>query len=164
MIFKKKQEVGTISPLLCWDVYASEFRHLVEKFKKEEEIQTLRFFAKQKGWVFDWDRLHNYRYQTVLLTGVDNRILWVGDGFHEMTGYPKMFAVGKSPQFLQGPGTTHEDKEAFKEKLRGGGEFTQRILNYRRDQTEYVCEVTVLPVMGSDQRTAAFLALESEVF
>ncbi|EON75644.1 Sensory transduction histidine kinase [Lunatimonas lonarensis] len=163
MIIKKKIEYGT-SPLFCWDVFACDTLELRTTLKKSQDVQELKFLAEKKGWEFDWERLFDYSYQTIVLTGVDNRILWVGDGFHEMTGYPKVYALGKSPQFLQGPGTREEDKESFKEKLLGGGEFTQRILNYRKDRSEYICEVTVLPIMGVDQSTAAFLALESEVF
>ena len=47
-------------------------------------------------------KIYNYDYDALVLSDKAHKIIWVSDGFKDMTGYTKKFAVGKKPSFLQG--------------------------------------------------------------
>lgn len=163
MISKNKNSVLITSPLFCWDVFAYESQLLRDRLKKQSEIRLLREISQRQGWAFEWNRLFQYNYQTIVLTGLDRNIIWVNEGFREMTGYPKGYAIGKSPRFLQGPETKESDKEQFRKSLSTGKVFKHRILNYRKDNSKYFCEITIIPLKDHFSGVTAYMALEREL-
>ena len=159
----KPVERRNFFPLLCWDVISSQRQLLVEVLRKNLDINELSDISEKKGWVFNWTELVDKSYDAIVVTDTNRKILWVNDGFKEMTGYPKSFALGRTPNFLQGKETNESAREAIRSKLSVGGSFTQQVINYKQDQSPYVCEITIYPVKNNRHEIAAFLALEREI-
>jgi PAS domain S-box-containing protein len=136
---------------------------MVNTWKKVLDINELSGISEKKGWVFDWDYLTDKDYDAIVITDTTRKILWVNDGFREMTGYPKSFALGRTPSFLQGKETREASRQAIRTKLSTGDSFTQQVINYKQDKSPYVCEITVYPVKNRQHEIAAFLALEREI-
>ncbi len=150
-------------PLMCWDVISSQRELMVQGLRKNLDINQLSDISEKKGWVFDWNELANKSYDAIVVTDTNQKILWVNDGFKDMTGYPKSFALGRNPNFLQGKETNQDSKNAIRSQLTVGDSFTQQVVNYKQDQSPYVCEITIYPVKNNRHEIAAFLALEREI-
>jgi PAS domain S-box-containing protein len=150
-------------PLLCWDVISSQRELMVEGLRKKLDINKLSDLSEKKGWVFNWKELVDKSYDAIVVTDTNRKILWVNDGFKDMTGYPKSFAIGRNPNFLQGKETNDSSRQAIRNKLSVGDSFTQQVINYKQDHSPYICEITIYPVKNNRHEIAAFLALEREI-
>lgn len=151
-------------PLLCWDVISAQRQLHLSKLRKQTNHEVLLDIFRQRGWVFDLDIILTKNYQAIVLTNPKQQILWVSEGFREMTGYPKSFALGRRPSFLQGRNTSESSRNAIRANLSLGVPFTERLVNYKKDRTEYICEVNIYPIRDYQNELSAFLALESEVY
>lgn len=150
-------------PLLCWDVISSQRELMVEGLRKNLDINELADISEKKGWIFNWKDLVDKSYDAIVVTDINRKILWVNDGFKDMTGYSKSFALGRTPNFLQGKETKEASRNAIRSRLSVGDSFTQQVINYKQDQSPYVCEITIYPVKNNRHEIAAFLALEREI-
>jgi PAS domain S-box-containing protein len=159
----KSSESRNFFPLLCWDVIASQKELMIAQWKKNMDINQLSGLSEKKDWRFDWNELVHKAYDAIIVTDTNRKILWVNDGFKDMTGYPKSFALGRTPSFLQGKETRESSRQAIRSKLFVGDSFTQQVINYKQNQSPYICEITVYPVKNSRHEIAAFLALEREI-
>lgn len=148
-------------PLLCWEFASQSLANLMKS--ENSNLQPLKALFSKYNWQFDWSIVENVFYETVVLTDLNKRIKWVDNGFFKMTGYPKNYALGKKPIFLQGEKTDTCTKLRINENLLKGSVFTERIINYKKDGTEYLCEVTFFPVRDRSMNLSAFLALEKQV-
>lgn len=148
-------------PLLCWDIASHGFYNVIKS--RNQNLQPLKVIFKKYNWQFDWNIFNEVFYETVVLTDLNKQIKWVDNGFFKMTGYPKNFALGKKPTFLQGEKTDTFISQRINEKLFKGIVFSERIINYKKDGTEYLCAVSFFPVRDISMNISAFLALEKQV-
>ena len=96
-----------------------------------------------------------------MLTNASKKILWVNNGFTEMTGYSKPQTINRNPSFLQGENTSEEVKKRIREKIQNEEPFIEEIINYRKNGSEYNCEVRIFPLSGNS--SMHFLALERAI-
>lgn len=150
------------SPLMSWDISGKFYWEAVERGKKRPDIEKLIEFSQKYDWNIDLENLLQKYYQTLVLTDPKQVICWVNKGFKEMTGYPANFAIGKTPGFLQGKNTSPDTKENIRQQLQKGVEVSEKIINYRKNGEEYLCEVKIFPVKNSQGEIIHFLALENE--
>lgn len=148
-------------PLICWDIASLGFDKLTNTQK--QVLQALQVILTKNKWQFDWRVFNNISFETLVLTDLNKRIQWVDNGFYKMTGYPKSFALGKKPTFLQGKKTDSNVRNRINENLSKGIVFTEQILNYKKNGTEYLCEVTIYPIKNYSMEIQAFLALEKQI-
>ncbi|MBN2613828.1 MAG: PAS domain-containing protein [Bacteroidales bacterium] len=126
------------------------------------ELRDLKKFSKKFRWNFDLDNtLNTYSYQALVLTDNNQKIIWVNDGFVEMTGYNKSFAMNQSSSFLQGKETSPGSIIRIRKKIMLNAPFKDEIINYRKNGSIYRCELQIFPVFGD--RSLHFLALEREI-
>jgi PAS domain S-box-containing protein len=69
------------------------------------------------------------------------RILYVNPAFERITGYSAEDAVGRSPRFLQGPGTSAAELARIEAALRAGKPVRAELLNYRKDGAPFWIEI-----------------------
>jgi len=153
----------TSSPILCWDIYMNHYQKMLARIQKQAEIDQLNMMSNMLGCAQSFDFIHDKTYDALVFTSSDQTILWVSGGFATMTGYSKKFAVGKKPYFLQGPNTSDDTRRSIKKQLQSGRSFSETIINYRKDQSEYACEIELFPVKGNEGDTKGFLAVERKV-
>ncbi|SFU45642.1 PAS domain S-box-containing protein [Pustulibacterium marinum] len=82
-------------------------------------------------------------------------------GFTDMIGYSKSEALHRTPKFLQGADTSAQTKKRIKDNLAQNKPCKEVLINYRKDQTPYHCEVHIIPLYN--QQTTHFIAFEREV-
>lgn len=148
-------------PLISWDVYALGALHFHPKTFKED-LQALRRFSKHYKWKINLDSILQNPYQALVLTNIDQKILWANEGFETLTGHTSSEVIGKNPSFLQGSNTDKEVKNRIRKNLHSPHEFSETIVNYRRDGSEYLCTLQIFPLIDQDLTITHFLALESE--
>ncbi len=97
----------------------------------------------------------------VILTSEDEKILYVNDVFHALTGYETEEVIGKRPSFQQGEKTDPEEKSRLRKAMRRREKILSEIINYTRDGSEYWCEVTIVPHNAGNKNF--FLGLKRDV-
>ncbi|MCH7400259.1 PAS domain-containing protein [Belliella kenyensis] len=150
-------------PLWCWDIVGEQRSSDAAIIKKNAEFRFLTKLSQDHAWVIDWNILFEYDYEAIVITDQFQQIIWVNDGFKQMTGYNKSFAIGKRPRILQGKHTTQVSRTNIKSKLKLGISFTESIINYRIDKSSYHCELTIHPIKNDQEIIVAFIAFEKEI-
>ena len=101
--------------------------------------------------------------QGVLLAGPDRRILAANPAFTAITGYGEAEILGQTCHCLQGPLTDPVTIAAIREALRDAVEFVGEILNYRKDGTTFVNELTISPITDEHGKVAHFIGTLRDV-
>lgn len=151
-------EVQTM-PLLSWDIYSDyHFNQLIES-KRNQDILKIQDLARKLNWKVDINALFNKEtFEAIVVTDLNQKIIWVNEGFTEMTGYSKIDALNKTPRFLQGPKSCREAKERIRIKLSGVEPFKEVIVNYKKNRDAYECEVKIFPLCNEE--ITHYIALE----
>lgn len=100
-------------------------------------------------------------YEALIVTDKGQNIIWVNEGFSKMTGYAKKDAINKTPKFLQGEKTSATTKKRIWQHILEDKPFTEHIINYKKDQTPYKCEVKIIPLYN--QETTHYIAFERKI-
>ncbi|NKI32948.1 PAS domain-containing protein [Croceivirga thetidis] len=159
-LFKKKYPTPPIQSL---DFYLENFDRLCRKLKLENDLRELREVLKRELAPSVIKILEQSNYEALVVTNNDKKIVWANNGFKEMTGYGKIFAMGKKPTFLQGPNTAEQTKKEIRRLLKAQKRFSSSLVNYRKNGEEYICHIDVIPLKNLDDQVTHFLAMEREV-
>ena len=151
-----------VSPLTSFDIYLENYHKLMKQLKKEADVRQLRSILKSDITTHIRDLILHGAYDALVLTRPDQHIVWVNDGFQEMTGYPKSFAIGKRPGFLQGALTSKKTKQEIRDSLEMERTSTFSILNYRKNGETYTCQIKIVPLYNTKKELTHFMALEKE--
>ncbi|WP_215222761.1 PAS domain-containing protein [Echinicola shivajiensis] len=150
------------TPLKCWDIYIQSVFSKKLPSSLEKDQATLEYFESRFNWSTGLDMLKE-SYDALVLTDLNESILWVNQGFQKMTGYVPQFAIGKKPSFLQGEDTSPLALRDFKKKLAVDSPFRLKLINYKFDQSPYLCEIHIFPMKNESGNTSHLLALETEI-
>lgn len=153
------------APLKSWDFYALYLQRQAEEFTKNTEIEILKEFKEKFNWSFDVEKaLKKTTFEAIVLTNIDQEIQWVNKGFVQMTGYPANFSKGKQPKFLQGANSSKASLNTIRENIKRELHFKERVINYRKNGQEYVCDIEIFPLKNKAGEVSHLLALENEVY
>lgn len=161
-----KHEIGAPKskqmPLLSWDFFMEGYHKRMKEAKKRNEFEQVLSFAEKFDWKNDIKSIFSENdYEALILTDKKQKIIWVNEGFTLMTGYPKTFALNNTPRFLQGERTSLETKKRIKEKIVLQKPFKDIIINHRKDNSTYECEVKIFPLYNEE--TTHFIAFEKQL-
>jgi len=93
----------------------------------------------------------------------DNPLVWVNEGFEELTGYDAEDAIGQNCRFLQGERTDPEKAAALREGIREEEPVTVELLNYRKDGMPFWNQVDVVPIYDDEGELVHYLGSQSDV-
>ena len=159
MVPKKK---SYISPILSFDFYLENYHKLLKKLKVENDLKQLGALLKRSIDPSIQEVLETTDYEALVVTDANREIVWADNGFREMTGYAKDFAIGKRPTFLHGTNTSEATRDEIRQLIKEEKRFKAAITNYRKNGEEYQCQIDVLPLYDSENRLTHFLAMERE--
>jgi len=148
--------------LVSFDLYLEHYHQLINSLKKEMDVKQISHSIGENLENNIQTILKQENYDALVLTGLDQNIVWVNPGFTEMTGYNKKFALGKKPSFLQGEKTSQTTLQDIGEQLKRKKRYTGSITNYRKNGETYRCEIKILPLYNSNKELTHFIALEKE--
>lgn len=143
-------------PLFCWDIAAPAILQLPHSPDEED----LRDLALKYDWAIDPSAVFLKEFEAIVVTTLDQKIVWASRGFKKMTGYTPSFARNKRPSFLQGPDTDPAVRTSIRVALHEFKHITDTLINYRKDGTPYRCEVSIEPVRNNSGAIVHFMALE----
>ena len=150
------------TPIISFDFYINSFTTEVNKLNRKRDINSIKEFSNKFQWNDNLDEIFKgVDFETIVLTNEKQEILWVNDGFKEMTGYTKTFALKKTPSFLQGKNTCEITKKRIRNKILANEPFKEIVLNYKKDKTPYKCEINVFPLFHKN--TTHYIALERAI-
>lgn len=150
-------------PLMSWDIYSEYIVNFLKSLRKKQEVEHLNKFHSKYNWDFQVEEtLFKNEYKALIITDKNQKIIWVNDGFKDMTGYSLSFVKDKSPKLLQGEKTSPEALKHIRENLANNSICEGSMVNYRKDGSEYICEIKIYPIVSSNQKVEHYLALENE--
>lgn len=150
-------------PLLSLDFYFEHFDRLMNKLRIESDLRILKTVLGKKFSSVIKSTIKKEPYDALVLTDTDLNIVWVSNGFSEMTGYSKEYALGKKPNFLQGKETSAIKKSEIRKHLNKDEGFTTDIINYRSNGEAYLCQIKAIPVYDINHKVVQYLAVEKEL-
>lgn len=162
MSVEEKKIAEGVAPLKCWDIFSIYLNVLNQRSNNQEDIQYLLGLKSIYEWDADFLTILDSYYDALVLTDSSIQIQWVNDGFHEMTGYENSEVIGRSPKMLQGEKTSKSSRSFIREKLSGTRPFNTEVINYRKNGEEYLCQVTIHPLLNMEGNVSHFLALETK--
>ncbi|GGD23694.1 PAS domain-containing protein [Hyunsoonleella pacifica] len=150
-------------PLTSWDIYSQGYHETLNEAERLEDIKKVKAYAEKLNWQNNIDFIfEKTAFEAILITDLNQNIVWVNKGFTKMTGYLKNEVLNKTPRVLQGLKTTDDSRRKIKEKLTLNLPFTEVITNHKKDGTPYKCEVKIFPLHSNTGKTH-FIALERQV-
>lgn len=91
------------------------------------------------------------------------RIVYVNEAFTQMTGYSSEEAIGQTPRILQGPESDGAALDAIRQALDAREPVQVEVLNYRKDETKYWAELSIVPVTGPSGRHTHWVSVQRDV-
>jgi diguanylate cyclase (GGDEF)-like protein/PAS domain S-box-containing protein len=93
----------------------------------------------------------------------DNPIIYVNPAFERLTGYDASEIIGANCRFLQGPGTDESVLRELKAATSTCRHFQGTLMNYRKDGSPFLNELTVSPVWDASGRVTHFVGTQFDV-
>lgn len=90
-------------------------------------------------------------------------IIYTNDAFQAMSGYSAEDVVGKSCDFLIGPGTDKKSIEKIRTALRERHECAVDIMHYRKDGSTFWDQLQLSPVADSDGKITHFIGVHQDI-
>mmetsp|Transcript_8184 Transcript_8184/g.11690 ORF Transcript_8184/g.11690 Transcript_8184/m.11690 type:complete len:361 (-) Transcript_8184:291-1373(-) len=93
----------------------------------------------------------------------DNPIVYVSQGFLELTGYKLNQVLGRNCRFLQGPGTDQSAVDIIRKGVREGVDTSVCLLNYKADGTPFWNQFFVAALRDAENNVVNFVGVQCEV-
>jgi len=93
----------------------------------------------------------------------DRPLIYVNQGFEQLTGYQAEDVIGTNCRFLQGEGADPDTVKAMREAMGDGRDCSVEILNHRKDGTPFWNRLSITPVRDDDGQVSHFIGIQSDV-
>lgn len=148
------------SPLLSLDIYLDYYHKTLKELRSKSDINELQKSIDTIIPAQLESTIRKELYDAIVVTDTNQNIVWVSDGFYDMTGYSSKFAIGKQPNFLQGKDTQEATKKSIRLHLNKDNSYSGSIINYKKNGEEYLCQLKLFPLRNTNNDVTHYLALE----
>lgn len=93
----------------------------------------------------------------------DNPIIYVSQGFLDLTGYTLDQVLGRNCRFLQGPGTDQAAVEVIRKGMKEGVDTSVCLLNYKADGTPFWNQFFVAALKDANNNIVNYVGVQCEV-
>ena len=149
-------------PLLSWDLFSQQHQNTLKKLKRNQDIIKIVDMAEKLKWKNDIQSMFEENpFEALIVTDLRRNIIWVNDGFTEMTGYNKNEALNNFDDdtefvFPEDAGevinvqgdedlnlmdlkdlSAYEDKKSYKYYFLGDIEAGTAALRYKKERLQY---------------------------
>ncbi|WP_138005004.1 PAS domain-containing protein [Halalkalirubrum salinum] len=93
----------------------------------------------------------------------DNPLIYVNEGFCELTGYPEAEVLGQNCRFLQGEATQEESVETLRAAVDANEPATVTVQNYRKDGSMFWNRVTIVPIHAESGTVTNWLGYQQDI-
>jgi len=91
------------------------------------------------------------------------RVLFVNPAFERITGYRAEEVVGRSPRFMQGPGTSKDEILRVEAALRAHEPVRAELLNYKKDGSSFWVELEANSTASPSTGAEFFVFIERDI-
>jgi PAS domain S-box-containing protein len=91
------------------------------------------------------------------------RIVYVNPAFTRNTGYQPHEVIGKTPRILQGPKTDAQQLHRVQKALQTWQPIRAELINYRKDQTEFWCDINIVPIADENGVYTHWMAIQRDI-
>ena len=102
-------------------------------------------------------------FDAVVLTDASKRVLYVNQSFTLMTGYRNEEILERGLKILQGPHTSVQELASLDHALSQESSWEGKLLNYRRDGTEFWNHISIIPIRDTAGVLTHYLGLLRDV-
>ena len=105
----------------------------------------------------------------VVITGAETtgdsgpRIVFVNDAFEQRTGYQRAEVLGRSPKFLQGPGTDRMELDRIRSSLEKWQPVRAELMNYTKAGQAFWLELDIVPIADEKGLPTHWVAVERDI-
>ena len=151
-----------LHPLSSWDIASVGIQKFMDHcLVVTKDLQLI--YNNQND--YQWESLLYYRRlimagNCLVLTDTRQTISWVSHNFQQMTGYGSDEAIGRKPNFLQGPLTCQKTRRHIRERLQAHKEVKADIINYKKNGQPYLCQLHIFPIWDSEGSLVNYMAAE----
>ncbi|MBK7900964.1 MAG: CHASE domain-containing protein [Azonexus sp.] len=93
----------------------------------------------------------------------DNPVIYVNQGFEQITGYTYGEVIGRNCRFLQGEATSQSAIKELSSAIRESRPTTVLLRNFRRDGSPFWNELTISPVFDDAGRCTHFVGVQNDI-
>lgn len=93
----------------------------------------------------------------------DSPLIYVNDGFCELTGYPRGESIGQNCRFLQGESTREEPVAKMRTAIEAKEPVTVTLRNYRKDGSMFWNRVTIVPIRSDSRTVTNWLGYQEDI-
>ena len=93
----------------------------------------------------------------------DNPIVYVSQGFLDLTGYTLDQVLGRNCRFLQGPGTDQSAVDVIRKGIAEGIDTSVCLLNYKADGTPFWNQFFVAALRDAENNVVNYVGVQCEV-
>lgn len=146
--FQKLKKIAT--PLYAWDLFA------------EHNLEINNYNIIQKNWSskFNFRKKVYLENKAILITNAKQEIIFASEGIYRMNGYKPFEIIGKSPKIFQGKDTCKITTHKIRTAIQNQHPFKEKVLNYKKDGTAYLCEIEVFPKFNKNGEIVNYIAFE----
>ncbi len=124
---------------------------ITERTKIQEEVKRLSHVATKTT-------------NLVVITDVQERIVWVNDATVKMTEYSREEIIGNTPRMFQSKKTDPKTRLYIRENLAKGNIISEvEILNQSKSGREYWLSLNIVPIKDNDGILTGYIAIESDL-
>jgi PAS domain S-box-containing protein len=91
------------------------------------------------------------------------RVLYINDAFTTLTGYDRDEVVGRTLHMLRGPDSDSATLVQLREALDASLPLQVELLNYRKDQTTFWVELSLVPVPDADGSCSFWVMIQRDI-
>ncbi len=99
----------------------------------------------------------------ISITDPSAHILYVNHAFEVLTGYPRDELIGKNESVLSSKSTPIEVYRDLWQTIQQRKVWSGKLVNHRKDQEEYLAELTISPVLSPSGTIAYYLGMHRDV-
>ena len=101
--------------------------------------------------------------QGVIVTDTQGHIVSINQAFCSITGYVLDEVAGKKSDFLHGPDTSPHTVASIEQALEGGREFSEQILNYRKNGERFWNSLSISPMLNDSGAISHWIGIIRDV-
>ncbi|MBO6795219.1 MAG: PAS domain S-box protein [Balneolaceae bacterium] len=135
----------------------------VSILKELQAKKSFQILEQQKQDLKMLSLVAEHTHNGVVVTNCKGEIGWVNKAFTTITGYSKEESIGKVPtSILEGPKTCIQTMKRIRHNLKKKIHFSEEILNYRKDGSEFWIKLDITPIVEDGVHTG-FVAIQENI-
>ena len=148
---------NAILPLSCWEFYGE---HFDAKAEFKQDIENLNQLSASWEYQLDFYKELVVSKSVIVVTNSTLKIIYASHNLERMNGYQPEEVIGRTPKMFQGAQTCAKTSKKIRSAINARQMFEESVINYRKDQSTYVCAIKGFPILNAKGELINYVAFE----